>query len=59
MQVSETRNFTQPHLPIRSGTQVDGLRQFHREIGLSILFVDVTRGVAEQSDEFVALRRHI
>ena len=33
--------------PIGSGTQVDGLRQFEREIGVCILFVNVARGVAE------------
>jgi len=29
--------------------QVYGLRQFHREIGVRILFIDVSRIVAEQS----------
>jgi len=32
--------------------------QLHREIGVRIPFVDVTRGVAEQSDVNMAVRRH-
>jgi len=44
------RNFTQPHFPIGDGTQVYRLRQFHREIGVRILFVDVSQGIAEQND---------
>ena len=48
-----------PHFPIGGRTQVDGLSQFHREIGVSILFVDIARSVVEQSDGKVALRRHI
>jgi len=35
------------------------LRLFHREIGVRILFIDVLRGVAEQSDVKVARRRYL
>jgi len=56
-----TSDFTQPHFPIGGRTQVDGLRQFHREIGVCILFIDVPRGVDEHSDVKLARarRRHI
>jgi len=53
----ETLNFKQPHFPIGGQTQVDGLNDFYHEIGVRILFIDVTRRIAEQSDK-VALRRH-
>ena len=39
-------------------TKIDGLSQFHRVIGVRSLFVDVTRGFAEQSDVKMVLRRH-
>ena len=45
-----TRNFTQPNFPTGVQTQVHGLSQFHRQIDVSILFVDVTRDVAEKSE---------
>jgi len=53
-----TRNLTQPLFPTGGRNQVHGLSQFHREIGVSILFVDVTRGVAEHNDVKMASSRH-
>jgi len=50
--------FHQSHFPIGGRTQVDGLSQFHREIGVRNLHEDVARGVAEQSDVKVTLHRH-
>jgi len=34
-------------------------RQFHREIGVCIVLVDLSRGIAEQSDVEVIGRRHV
>ena len=52
------KKFHTATFPIGDRTQVHGLSQFHREIDVRILSVDVPRGVAEQSDVKVALRRH-
>jgi len=49
LRVTRGRNFTEPHFRNCSRTKFYSLRQFHREICVDILFVDVTRSVAEQS----------
>jgi len=46
-------------LPIGGRTQADGLSLFHPEIGVRILLVDVTQGVAEKSDVKMSLCSHI
>ena len=55
---ARTRNFTQPHFSIGGRTQFYVLRHFYREIGVRILFIDFSRGVAEQSDVKMGSRRH-
>jgi len=50
--------FHRAHFPTGGRTQVHRLRQFHREIGVNILFVDVARGVAEESNVKVASSSH-
>ena len=54
-----TGNFYEPHFPIGGRNQVPGLSQFHCEIGVLILLVDISRAVAEHSAVKVALRRLI
>ena len=56
---SEEHEISDPHFPIGSGKQAYGLRQFQREIGVCILFIDGSRGVAEHSHVKLALRRNI
>ena len=54
----EEHEISHTHFPTGGRTQIHGLSQFHREIGVSILFVDVTQGVAEQSDVKMASGHH-
>jgi len=54
-----TQIFTQLHFPLGGRNQVHVHSQFHRDIAVRILFIDVARGVAEHSDVKMALLRHI